>query len=416
MAYLTGISTRDAQQIPVVFNNGIVNRIVWKFTLSGDVLANAAHAKPSCSAETVAETLYQVYLTMYHHDNNNFLEEIMAGRPTREVIGGLLFHPPQYTRRAFAALLAYIKPRISIDWLSTMGSLIRKIDATNDLDKSISSFNCQDLFLQLHLYGVHTIDQLSPDNHVDGGKSGNAYLGPVVSVDVAIPRGALADHEKLFMNSWGILQSPAFQLHIEHHVCRVDVPDSYHIFSSTTPMFGDFISSDKITLDQKGWAGKTDLIIRADLPTHVVLNPNGTRRDVDVIIRMMLEPTTMAAFSQFSTGQAGKIFTVNLRDDRYVHLSIHPSDLDSQIKPTIGSADNPPAFEDDVVEVSAPQIEFKSQTFTTRITFRRGEEKQMLSNGISVSVPETTPCTAVISLGKTFKHRCTFPFPISRSR
>ena len=59
------------------------------------------------------------------------------------------------------------------------------------------------------------------------------------------------------------------------------------MFSSTTPTFGNFISSNEIKLDQQGWAGKADLIIHADLPTHLVLNPDGTRRDVAVLIRMM---------------------------------------------------------------------------------------------------------------------------------
>ena len=75
VAYLTSISTGDAQSVPLVFNNGVLNRIVWKFTLSGDVLANVAHAKPSCSAETITETLYQLYLKMYRHDKSNFVEE-----------------------------------------------------------------------------------------------------------------------------------------------------------------------------------------------------------------------------------------------------------------------------------------------------------------------------------------------------
>lgn len=258
--------------------------------------------------------------------------------------------------------------------------------------------------------GVHTIDELSPEDHVDGCIFRNACLGPVVSVSVVVPRRVLAEHQKTFMRMGGYLRL-FFQIHLE--TVATDIQEGYHIFSSTTPIFGDFISSHEITLDQQGWAGKSDLIIQADLPTHLVLYPNGSRRDLNVIIRMMCEPPTVASFSNSPTVLAGEIFNVDLRDTQHVHLSTHPSDLDPRIKPTIGSADNPAAFEDDVVEVSAPQIDFNSRTFTTRITFRREEEKQMLSSGISVRVPEITPCTAVISLGKTFKHRCTFPFPIA---
>src|SRR5438046_2638195 len=117
---------------------------------------------------------------MNHHDNSNSSKNTMAGRPIHLVMKGLLFHPPQYTRRAFAALLEYLKPRISIDWLSLMGSMMRKIEATNDLKTRIVYFSSQDLYLQLHLYGVHRMDQLSPDNHVNRCILQNASLGPVV--------------------------------------------------------------------------------------------------------------------------------------------------------------------------------------------------------------------------------------------
>lgn len=126
-------------------------------------------------------------------------------------------------------------------------------------------------------------------------------------------------------------------------------------------------------MDQQGREGKADLIIHADLPTHLVLNPDRTRRDVDIIIRMMLEPAALMASSKSTTILSGEIFKVSLHDGRHVHLSVHPFDLESRIKPT---SDNPIAFENDVVQVSAPKIDFNSRTFTTQITFRREEEKK----------------------------------------
>ena len=405
VSYLTGIATGDQHDIPVVLRKGFSNRIIWKLTLFGDASANESQAKLSASAEDLADMLYDLYLEMPHHDKNDIFK-IMAAQYRK--IGLSQYHNPQCTRRGFAALLAFLKPRICVDWPALMSRLIGKLEAKTDISTEMGYLSLQDLYLEMHFFGVYTAEPLQRVNQQTLQKTG---LGVLTCVAFTIPRSNLNPYYQTFMRMRGGLFL-AFQLHFVKVGRDID-EDSHHIFSSTTPMFGKLrLRSDQtyeVLQDQKGWDGKADLHIFAYVPTHLLLHPDGSKKDIGVLVRMMREWSTVLAF-QDTNVPAGEMGFAKLSDSEHVLLLKSFPQLQIPSPSPVAFSDKNIAFSNESFECSYPNIHFQNGTFTTRITFREGIENQKFFE--SIRVQETTPCTMLVAFGPS-QYRCTFPFPIT---
>jgi hypothetical protein len=111
--YLTSITTRGLlQDLPILFDYSGERpapgnrRIIWKFPSSGD---SRIIAKPALSFNT--NGFVQVLVAIYEE---MFICLQQAGSPEGTS------KPHYYTPASFAALLAFLKPRISVDWDQTM--------------------------------------------------------------------------------------------------------------------------------------------------------------------------------------------------------------------------------------------------------------------------------------------------------
>jgi hypothetical protein len=155
--------------------------------------------------------------------------------------------------------------------------------------------------------------------------------------------------------------------------------------------------------------GTADLHIFAYVPTHLLLHPDGSKKDVNVVARMMREWSTLVAFKDTNI-PSGEMLLTELSNSKHVHLLKSFPGLDAPSPFPVPFSNNNLAFSNESFECSYPKIDFQNGTFTTRITFRESAEKGSFFENIRI--PETTPCTALVAFGP-FQYRCTFPFPIT---
>ena len=113
LPYLTGVTSRGlAQDLPTLFDfsgerpaPGLC-RIVWKIPSSGDSCVTE-QMNLSFDSEDLAKLLLSVYTEML----SNVVQSHRSGRNDN-----LKKLPDMYTNSSFAALLAFIKRRVIVDW------------------------------------------------------------------------------------------------------------------------------------------------------------------------------------------------------------------------------------------------------------------------------------------------------------
>jgi hypothetical protein len=120
LTYMTGVSARGYEQDIGIGNYHlpVSNYIAWRYTTSGDPAVNIAHATPSYLATDLADLLHNIYKVMFFHETA-LVDTILEGQERTDLTKVETFRP-LYTRRSFAALVAFLKPRIQVDWNEVM--------------------------------------------------------------------------------------------------------------------------------------------------------------------------------------------------------------------------------------------------------------------------------------------------------
>ncbi|KIK55166.1 hypothetical protein GYMLUDRAFT_248965 [Collybiopsis luxurians FD-317 M1] len=214
--------------------------------------------------------LFNVYLRMFSDEDVSWMMSIRSsgkGEAQRQISrNSLVYH----TRATFAVLLKRVKERVTTDWNLVMLDLIGRI--RQDQTLLLGRNYIQDLFCQLHLLGVFSVETLRPDNlrlsHVR--ISGWNTIPPVIFISLVVPRQKLKVLENLPQEK---LRSPLLQ--IEMHG-----PSFHNAFSSIQTAFGKLSDSAGpnqeptlvFTEDPKGWAGSADLIVSIAVPTWTLSN------------------------------------------------------------------------------------------------------------------------------------------------
>src|SRR5208282_5778939 len=112
-AYLNGTTTRryNLDKTPSTKFSDIFHRIAWKLSLSGD--PEAKQPMIIFQPQEFATLLVSIYKKMFNYDTDEIYDQIVN---RRSVTGMIRFRRPQYSRMSFAALLAFLKPRVYVDW------------------------------------------------------------------------------------------------------------------------------------------------------------------------------------------------------------------------------------------------------------------------------------------------------------
>jgi hypothetical protein len=134
LTYMTGTSLKGYQHDTGVAQIGmpVSAHIVWKFTTSGDPAAEISQATPSYDGKEFAELLYKIYVNMFPFETEHYMRQLAA----KYIQTLQLSHPdgsdfrvgpPMYTRCSFAAFLAFLKSRVSVDWNTVIHHLTEKV-------------------------------------------------------------------------------------------------------------------------------------------------------------------------------------------------------------------------------------------------------------------------------------------------
>ena len=237
---------------------------------------------------------------MFAYESISYSQQIVQQSSGRDSIR---FPPALYSRQSYAALLTFLKPRISIDWTEFMTCLLRNIEG--DIRLMLGRNSVQELFLQLHLPGAFTCFPFG--SNVDGlSISGYAPLSPyrhhrgilklqnpskVTCLLITIPRWKLRILYKASVDE-GIRVSMMFQINILTKIF-------HNTFSSTHLVFGKLSSSEDgqtcvIEEDSQGWHGSADLHLCVCIATYMVFITDP--REVEVSVRLQPVGSTSMAF------------------------------------------------------------------------------------------------------------------------
>jgi MYND finger len=368
-SYVTGVSVRARDDAYTDNKTPTLNRVNWKVSVDG----------MSCNPKPLAALLYRVYVEMFATESIEYYD-LMRDTPVPN--GGFRHfrHPqPRYSRSSFAAMLAFIKPRISVDWRKLMDELLDNIELDKRL--AVGKRSLTDLFVQLRLFGVWPLPIDLQNLSISEVRS-PALKEPITCLIVTVPRRKL----RVLYES---LVEDGHRVHIQFQVHILDKV-LHNTFSSIQPIFGKLtVAGDRtcnVERDPAGWYGTADLQLCTYVPAHLLGDP-------EISIRLQKD---MAAGMLFrDTLPKLEIFKARLSSDS-VHV-VHS--LPGLAPPNPLSVASPQA-----ISKSVPLLDPENQTFTTRITISKPLGK------VEVNCP--SPYTLSVKCGAN-KYLCEFPFPIA---
>ena len=416
--YITGVSAHSVDEAYIEDTQPVFNRINWKITTSLDPKSNPAEAKVSADPITLAKLLYEVYLEMFAHESERYLQKLK--HPFTNPKGRFRFPQPRYSRSSFAAFLAYLKPRISIDWTDLMETLIKLLEKGGTDQRLVGRNNLLELFLQLHLFGAYTkfpFDQridpppdcggtpISPYRH-DRGLLKSPSPAKIGCLILTVPRRKLRVLYKSCVED-GHRMNMLFQLHLHSKIFR-------ETFTSLHPVFGKLTSlgdgrTCEIEPDSSGWFGQSDLHLCVLVPTWLLLARNP--KELEVSVWLYHEYSAMLLLRDV-LGPDLEIFRARLLSTEYVHLCESLPGLKAPIPTPISPLKTNVAFANDSHEITFPLLTPETQTFTTRVTIEGKAELEHLASGATVNVKLLSPCAVVVNCEK-FEYKCNVPFPVA---
>ncbi|KAF5364067.1 hypothetical protein D9756_000165 [Leucocoprinus leucothites] len=234
-------------------------RVSWKFT-------EYAHAKWSGAPtqrnheirfkpDDLANKLFDVYLRMFEDENlGSAFGRLQTGNFSKLQIQNTHYH-----RQSFVRFLQVIRSLGFVEtiWPQTLSHFIDRV--TTDTQLLVGPNNAQNLFAELHMWGVHSEAPFLPDFVSKMyGKSPAPYqswslVPPVICIVLKVPRAALKVLEDIPVDEIGHPLLACETFHTMHNT-----------HDSIRPIFGDIVDREGrkvITEDPEGLRGNSALIV-----------------------------------------------------------------------------------------------------------------------------------------------------------
>lgn len=398
--YACGLTTYACQQVRRENSSPITNRITWRLDRTGDSIVEFKNTTPVCDANNFWKYLLDLYHAMF--PDNAIGSEIQNPRFV-------------YTRSSYAALLAFFKRRISVNWSQCIVKLLDALkDEFQEKDNTDVSY-AGDILMNLELYGLFSISQPPPQvktssrtQHIGILKRQNVP-DPCVVV-LTVPRHTIQTLKEKVVN-YGKPCPMYFQL----SVLKADGSDLIKL-TSVHAVFGKVIPSANgetgtIEEDSKGWAGNSDMQLCSYFPTEVVREWEGFN---NARVGVMLIPRKEALeVFKADYGENLVVFKTCLNHDNTIYFF---SDLPGLKKRPMHRSDflfRETATETQTYTLEYPRLDVDKPNFTTHIKFR-GSSLELLRNGEKVDLHQLSACTITIRFGSVFI-QCDFPFPVFSS-
>ena len=420
LPYLTGITTRGLlQDVPTLFDfsgerpGPGLRRVIWKVPSSGDSRVTE-QMKLTFHPDDFVNLLMSIYEEM-------FINTQQHGSPPGTT------KPHHYTRASFAALLAFLKPRISVNWDQIISLFIEELQRPPRSAKAL----CADLEAQLHFFGVFTTTVFTPStfrlHDVWDSFPSTGVLSlknpPATTIAVlSVPRRLLQPiYQKCVIKMAEVQCDFVIRLHDDYV--------SHHVYSSPVPVFGSLkMDSDgqscQIETDEAGWNGSSDVHFCLCLKTRALLNSSPGCK----FFSLNLWGSARKLFRN-EYGKDVEIFRADLFDESKLRLvnsisghptqvvtplySEHPATSSTNDGSSTDSCHDETITPDGKVSMSSPRLSVKVRTaiFTRRITLLTEFYRQTLAANSTVSVKQTSPCTVTVNYGSVH-HLCQFPYPV----
>ena len=396
-------------------------RTTWKRPVSQHAgLGSPTPLQPLRFDESgLAQVLHRIYLQMFHS----------AGLSQRFASKYSLFFPHLYNRPVFASLLCLVKSRVTVDWEKTMDILVGLIESnSNKLPLEVGYL--QELYLYLHLLGVHSVDVhrrpfntgqiTSPTGDVRDWRN----MPSAVCITLKVPRAKLAafteDDPLKFFVKFGT--SP---VHCLVQSSSASTKPWLNFFPTVQMGFGQLSASGArhssdcklhIADDPLGWHGDSPLFVSFRAPASVLLlEPRSAKISFGF-------QNSLATAEELANrfGPELNVFVTSLGDAEHVHIS---QDLPNQAGVMFGSGfatrdvaalSNPGART--VVTANANPATGRIASLIGRLDILSDDLKSALAGGCRVRSVSLSPFNFLISVGKASPLKLDFPVPVMESK
>ncbi|KAG9124031.1 hypothetical protein FRC07_013134 [Ceratobasidium sp. 392] len=387
LPWLSGFTTHSNVHEPLSFVTQSLERITWVDPVRGDHHADSSMPLVSFNADDLALVLFGVYdkVFKYEQEASKTLSNLIE--PPAKLRSMVHIH---YHRDTIGILFQLVKRRVCLSngsWATVSEKFLELV--LNDQSRKIGMDYYEDLCLQLHLHGIHTVEYL------EAGWRTRFGVGPLSRI----------------FRTWSSM--PAM-------VCVVlTVPRARLREVLKSELIEDPANSKRALLkeDPRGVTGTSDLIVSFWAPSHVLISHT-------ICVALAFKPTIFALSEHIRTlGPDLHIWSTNfLLDDGHVQVlnhrpsSVSKSQLHSESAVASFEASTPSKNSIPILAVSS-RIEGQQSviSFTARVEIEPPAEQLALLNGADIIATQITPCTMKLSIAD-HRHIFPYPFPVFGAR
>ncbi|KDN36983.1 hypothetical protein RSAG8_10436, partial [Rhizoctonia solani AG-8 WAC10335] len=385
-------------------------RTVWTNPWGGDSHTSGRKLLVTFEADNLAVILLGIYDKMLEHER---VSESGGPRMAPEELKRLSC--VNYNRESVALLFKVVQRRVSLrtgGWNDVIANFIQMARA--DERRPAEGANYRDTVLQLHLAGVMTFDELTPNWYDNPGyrpvpeKRSSVLRGwkeipPVVCVVLTVPRRRLAE----------VFGGPIEQVGTPYLVCCIQYRQVAHNISVPHAVWGRIIKpedSDRIFIeeDPSGNQGNSDLIVSFWAPTRTVEEP-------DTTVDLRLKPTMASVLTYYKKlPKLLEVFTAKITDKHHITVLPYRPTLPSEPAIYPPTWKNPPDPDHSKYQCHAIITENLGQSVTSwlaRFTVQALEERLALLQGATVAAKQIGPCTMELKIG-SYTHPLLYCYPI----
>ncbi|CAE6381532.1 unnamed protein product [Rhizoctonia solani] len=385
-------------------------RTVWTNPYGGDSHTSGKRLRVTFEAENLAVILLGIYDKMLEHER---VSESGGPRLPPEELKRLSW--VNYNRESVAQLFKTVQSRVELRagvWSDVISKFLQMARA--DQRRPAEGANYRDTVLQLHLTGVMTFDELTPNWYDNPGYrpgpekrsgvlAGWKEIPPVVCVVLTVPRQRLTE---VFGGSIENVGTP-------YLVCCIQYRQVAHNISVLHAVWGQVIKSqdsDRMVIEEDpiGKQGHSDLIVSFWAPARTV-------EELDTTVDLRLKPTMASVLTYYrKLPQLLEVFTAETTDKNHVIILPYRPTLSSEPALYPPEWKDPPDPDFSKYQCHAIVTENFGQSVTSllvRFTLQALDERLVLLQGASIGAKQTGPCTMELKIG-SHTHSLFYCYPI----
>ncbi|KAI1849675.1 hypothetical protein JX266_004624 [Neoarthrinium moseri] len=320
---------------------------------------------------------------------------------------------PPYHCGSLAALISLIRTNIDSNW----PEVLRQVSET--LSQSSYALFRQELWTQLHLYGLHEEPQRHGVNPAAGRLHSWNSIPDIVALTLVIPRACL---DKLYASEYLKAVAPTLQLVVAPS--KSPGHDQQSVFLDLHVGFGRIstqeVSDDGTSIsvreDNAGWSGESPLVVSCYVPSSILqIDPVATS------IRLAIQ-TTKAALLTYRVAGLGpnlSVYEASINDTSHVFITRHLPGLQgpsvitgsrSQEK-RVGSHNS---SETTWISSGIDERSHKVLNLTGHVDFVSDLGKKLLANKSPIELQQSSPYVINIVFGTNkLIAPVAFPLPVS---